>query len=247
MTYSHGVALITGGSRGIGVAIVRELAANRFNVVINYKSNCNAAGELALDVSSRFKIKALPVQADVSCFSDVNEMVRQVREKYGRIDILVNNAGITRDALFARMTEEDWDEVINTNLKGVFNCSRAVLKIMQQQRRGRMINISSISGQRGQTGQANYAAAKAGVIAFSKTLALELARWNINVNVVIPCFTDTDMTRQIPAGARESIFEQIPWGRPGRPEDVAGMVNYLASDRASYISGQVFNVDCRVI
>jgi 3-oxoacyl-[acyl-carrier protein] reductase len=247
MTNSRGVALITGGSRGIGAAIVRELAASRFNVVINYINNCHAAGELAVDVSSRFKVETLPVRADVSCFSDVNEMVRWAREKFGRIDILVNNAGITRDALFARMTEEEWDEVINTNLKGVFNCSKAVLKIMQQQRGGRMINISSISGQRGQTGQANYAAAKAGVIAFSKTLARELARWHINVNVVIPCFTDTDMTRQLPVGAREGILAQIPRGRPGRPEDVAGMVNYLASGAASYISGQVFNVDCRVI
>jgi len=241
------VALVTGGSRGIGAAIVRKLAAGGFNVVINYKNSGQVAGELAQAVSSQFKVEALPVQADVSLFSQVTEMVRQVQEKFGRIDVLVNNAGITRDALLARMTEEDWDRVINTNLKGVFNCSKAVLKIMQKQRQGRIINISSIVGLRGQVGQSNYTAAKAGVIAFSKSLALELARWNINVNVVIPGFTETDMTMQIPAGARNKIMEQIPLCRPCSPEDVAGVVNYLASGEANYITGQVFHVDCRVV
>jgi len=241
------VALVTGGSRGIGAAIVRKLAAGGFNVVINYKNSGEAAGQLAQAASFRYKIKALPFQADVSQFNQVTEMVRQVREKFGRIDVLVNNAGITRDALLARMTEEDWDQVINTNLKGVFNCSKAVLKTMQKQCRGRIINIASVVGQRGQIGQCNYAAAKAGVIAFSKSLALELARWDIKVNVVIPCFTETGMTRQLPAKTRENILAQIPLGRPGNPEDVANMVNYLASGEADYISGQVFNVDCRVV
>lgn len=247
MKCSPKVALITGGSRGIGAAIVQKLAANQFNVVINYKNNRHAADKLAQAVSEHFMVEALPVQADVSIYHQVADMICQVQEKFGRIDTLVNNAGITRDALFIKMTEEEWDRVINTNLKGVFNCCKAVLKTMQKQRRGRIINISSVVGLRGQIGQANYAAAKAGVIAFSKSLALELARWNIKVNVVIPGFTETDMTIQLPARARGKILEQIPLGRPGSPEDVANMANYLASDAAGYISGQVFNVDCRVV
>jgi len=241
------VALVTGGARGIGAAIVHKLAAGGFDVVINYKNSSQAANQLAQDITSRYKIKALPYRANVSLSSDVMEMVCQIREELGRIDVLVNNAGIARDALLARMTEEDWDQVINTNLKGVFNCTKAVLKTMQKQRRGRVINIASVVGQKGQIGQSNYAAAKAGVIAFSKSLALELARWDIKVNVVVPCFTETDMTAQLSAGAREKILEHIPSGRPGRPRDVANMVGFLTSEEAGYISGQVFNVDCRVV
>lgn len=247
MEHHSKVALVTGGSRGIGAAIVQKLAASGFDVAINYKNSSRAAGQLAQDVSFRYKIKALPYQADVSLLSHVTEMISQILEEFGRVDVLVNNAGIARDALLARMTEEDWDQVINTNLKSVFNCSKAVLKTMQKQRRGRIINIASVVGQRGQIGQSNYAAAKAGVIAFSKSLALELARWDIKVNVVVPCFTDTGMTRQLPAKTREKILEHIPSGHPGSPQDVANMVNFLASEEADYISGQVFNVDCRVV
>ncbi len=241
------VALVTGGARGIGAAIVHKLAAGGFDVLINYKNSSQAANQLAQEVISRYKIKALPCRADVSLFGDVAEMISRVKEEWGRIDVLVNNAGIARDALLARMTEDDWDQVINTNLKGVFNCTKAVLKTMQKQRRGRVINIASVVGQKGQMGQSNYAAAKAGVIAFSKSLALELARWDIKVNVVVPCFTETDMTAQLPAGTREKILANIPSGRPGSPQDVANMVYFLASEEAGYISGQVFNVDCRVV
>ncbi|MTI84458.1 MAG: 3-oxoacyl-ACP reductase FabG [Firmicutes bacterium] len=241
------VALVTGGARGIGAAIVHKLAAGGFNVVINYKNSSQAANQLAQEVTSRYKIKALPCRADVFLSGDVAEMISRVKEEWGRIDVLVNNAGIARDALLARMTEDDWDQVINTNLKGVFNCTKAVLKTMQKQCRGRVINIASVVGQKGQMGQSNYAAAKAGVIAFSKSLALELARWDIKVNVVVPCFTETDMTAKLSAGARERILAHIPSGRPGSPQDVANMVNFLTSEEAGYISGQVFNVDCRVV
>ena len=241
------VALVTGASRGIGASIAWELARNGYRVVINYKNSSKAAIEQAQAIHTELNIEALPVQADVAIYGEVEAMVHEVHQKFGNIDLLVNNAGIVRDALLQNMTETDWDEVINTNLKGVFNCSKAVLKTMQLQRQGRIINISSIVGQRGNKGQVNYAAAKAGMIAFSKSLALELSPWQITVNVVVPGFTETDMTQHLPAKARARILQQIPLARPCNPKDVAQMVSYLASDAAVYISGQVFNVDNRVL
>lgn len=241
------VALVTGGSRGIGAAIVEKLAASGFNVIINYKDSHQAAKTLAGNIDRQYRVKVLTCQSDVSVFSSTQNMIQEIETEFGRLDVLVNNAGITCDAFLSRMSEEDWDRVINTNLKGVFNCCRAAVRTMQKKHRGRIINIASVVGQRGQAGQSNYAAAKAGVIGFSKSLALELARWRIKVNVVVPCFTDTGMTAQLPARARERILKHIPAGRPGNPQDVAHMVDFLCSREASYISGQVFNVDCRVV
>lgn len=240
------VALVTGASRGIGAAIAVRLARDGFSVVINYKNNGDSAAALARSINEAGG-RAAAICADVADSGEVAKMVGEAVERFGGIDVLVNNAGVVRDALVQNMTEEDWDEVIDTNLKGVFICSKAVLKIMRRQRRGRMINISSIVGQQGRRGQANYAAAKAGVIAFSKSLAQELAPWQVTVNVVVPGFTETDMTGCLPERARAKILEQIPLGRPCSPEDIAKMVSYLVSEDAGYISAQVFNVDCRVV
>lgn len=246
MGQDHKVAIVTGASRGIGAAIAARLARDGFAVIINYKKNEESASAVAHSISQSGG-RAVAVRADVANSGEVSRMVGEVAERFGRIDVLVNNAGIVRDALVQNMTEEDWDEVIATNLKGVFTCSKAVSKIMRKQRRGRIINISSIVGQQGRRGQANYAAAKAGVIAFSKSLAQELASWQVTVNVVVPGFTGTDMTGGMPERARAKILEQIPLGRPCSPQDISRMVSYLASEDAGYISAQVFNVDCRVV
>ena len=246
MEQDRKVALVTGASRGIGAAIAARLAREGFSVVINYKNSGESADALARSIIQAGG-RAAAIRANVADSGEVAEMVGEALEKFGRIDVLVNNAGVVRDALVQNMTEENWDEVINTNLKGVFICSQAVLKVMRRQREGRMINISSIVGQQGRRGQANYAAAKAGVIAFSKSLAQELAPWQVTVNVVVPGFTETDMTGDLSERARAKILEQIPLGRPCNPDDIAKMVSYLASEDAGYISAQVFNVDCRVV
>lgn len=246
MIQDRKVALVTGASRGIGAAIAGKLAQDGFSVVINYKNSGEAADALARSINEAGG-RALAICADVANSGEVAKMVGEAAERFGRIDILVNNAGVVRDALVQNMAEEDWDQVIDTNLKGVFICSKAVLKIMRKQRWGRIINISSVVGQKGRRGQANYAAAKAGVIAFSKSLALELAPWQVTVNVVVPGYTETDMTGGMPEQAKVKILEQIPLGRPCSPEDIAKMVSYLADEDSGYISAQVFNVDCRVV
>ncbi|MGJ5675998.1 MAG: 3-oxoacyl-[acyl-carrier-protein] reductase [Nostochopsis sp.] len=234
------VAIVTGASRGIGRAIAQELAKVGASVVVNYASSSQAADELVSQIIQAGG-SAIALAADVSKEDQVNALINAAIEKFNRIDILVNNAGITRDTLLVRMKPEDWQSVIDINLTGVFLCTRAASKIMLKQRSGRIINITSIAGLMGNPGQANYSAAKAGVIGFTKTIAKELASRGITVNAVAPGFIATDMTSNIDA---EGIIKYIPLGRYGQPEEVAGMVRFLAGDpAAAYITGQVLNVD----
>ncbi len=234
------VAIVTGASRGIGRAIALELASQGANVVVNYASSSNAAEEV-VDTIAAGGGNAVALQADVSKSDQVDALVNSAMEKFNRIDVLVNNAGITRDTLLLRMKPEDWQAVIDLNLTGVFLCTRAVSKIMLKQRSGRIINITSVAGQMGNPGQANYSAAKAGVIGFTKTVAKELASRGITVNAVAPGFIATDMTSNINA---DEIIKYIPLSRYGQPEEVAGMVRFLAADpAAAYITGQIMNVD----
>ena len=206
----------------------------------------SGSGHKAEEVKSEIEAsggEALLVQADVSSAEAVEEMVTKVTDKFGKIDILVNNAGITRDGLLMRMKDSDFDEVINTNLKGVYNCTKTISKLMIKQRSGRIINMASIVGITGNAGQTNYAAAKAGIIGFSKSAAKELAARGITVNVVAPGFIDTDMTAVIPEKIKETMLKEIPLGRMGSPEDIAHAVKFLASDDAAYITGQIIRVD----
>ncbi len=234
------VAVVTGASRGIGRAIAQEFAKLGATVVVNYASSSKAAEELVSDITAAGG-NAIALQADVSKEEEVDNLVKNVLEKFNKIDILVNNAGITRDTLLLRMKPEDWQAVINLNLTGVYLCTRAVSKGMLKKRSGRIINIASVAGQMGNPGQANYSAAKAGVIGLTKTLAKEFASRGITVNAVSPGFIDTDMTSEIQS---EEILKAIPLGRYGKPEEIAGMVRFLAADNAAaYITGQTFNVD----
>ncbi|MBE6085939.1 MAG: 3-oxoacyl-[acyl-carrier-protein] reductase [Selenomonas ruminantium] len=236
------VALVTGASRGIGRAIALKLAAEGAKVAINYAGNTAKAEEVKAEIEKNGG-EAILVQADVADSAAVETMVNTVVEKFGQIDILVNNAGITRDGLMMRMKDEDFDAVINTNLKGVFYCTKLVSKLMMKKRSGRIINMASVVGLMGNAGQTNYAAAKAGVIGFSKSAAKELAARGITVNMVAPGFIDTDMTAAMTDKAKEMTLTGIPLNRMGTPEDVANAVAFLVSDNASYITGQVINVD----
>jgi 3-oxoacyl-[acyl-carrier protein] reductase len=237
---SDRVAIITGASRGIGRAVALALAAEGAKVVVNYASSSDAAQQVVTAITDAGG-SAIALQADVSKLEQVDALFNETLEKFGRVDVLVNNAGITRDTLLLRMKPEDWQAVIDLNLTGVFLCTRAVSKLMLKQRSGRIINIASVSGQMGNPGQANYSAAKAGVIGFTKTVAKELASRGITVNAVAPGFIATDMTSELKS---EEILKYIPLGRYGEPEEVAGMVRFLAADSAAaYITGQVFNVD----
>ncbi len=237
---SDRVAIITGASRGIGRAIALALAAEGANVAVNYASSSSAAEEVVAAITDAGG-NAIALQADVSKVDQVETLLDKTLEKFGRVDVLVNNAGITRDTLLLRMKPEDWQAVIDLNLTGVFLCTRAVSKVMLKQRAGRIINIASVAGQMGNPGQANYSAAKAGVIGFTKTVAKELASRGITVNAVAPGFISTDMTSGLKS---DEILKYIPLGRYGEPEEVAGMVRFLAADpAAAYITGQVFNVD----
>ncbi|MBD2568948.1 3-oxoacyl-[acyl-carrier-protein] reductase [Anabaena lutea] len=234
------VAIVTGASRGIGRAIALQLASENAKVVVNYANSSAAAESLVAEITAAGG-EAIALQADVSQAEQVETLVNTTINKFNRVDILVNNAGITRDTLLLRMKLEDWQSVIDLNLTGVFLCTKAISKIMLKQRSGRIINIASVAGQMGNPGQANYSAAKAGVIGFTKTVAKELASRGITVNAVAPGFITTDMTSDIKA---EGILQYIPLGRFGQPEEIAGMVRFLAADpAAAYITGQVFNVD----
>jgi 3-oxoacyl-[acyl-carrier protein] reductase len=235
------VAIVTGASRGIGRAIALELAKQGASIVVNYASSSGAADTVVAEINAAGG-QAIALKADVSKVEQVEALFNATIEKFQRLDIIVNNAGITRDTLLLRMKPEDWQAVIDLNLTGVFLCTRAASKIMLKQRSGRIINIASVAGQMGNPGQANYSAAKAGVIGFTKTVAKELASRGITVNAVAPGFIATDMTSKL--SNTEDILKYIPLGRYGQPEEIAGMVRFLAADpAAAYITGQVFNVD----
>ena len=236
------VALITGASRGIGRAIALELASSGADVIVNYGGNTEAANEVVTKIQTMGR-RAIAVKANVAVGSEVEEMVAFILQQFDKIDILVNNAGITRDNLLMRMKEEEFDEVINTNLKGVFHCIKAVTRPMMKQRSGRIINISSVVGVLGNAGQANYVAAKAGVIGLTKSVARELASRNITVNCVAPGFIETDMTAKLNDEMKQSLLKQIPLGSLGQPEQIAKAVRFLATDEASYMTGQTLHVD----
>lgn len=242
MTLVGKVALVTGGSRGIGRAVALKLAENGADVAINYAGNTAAAEEVKAAIEKLGR-KALLVQGSVADTDGVQAIVNQVVKELGRLDILINNAGITRDGLLMRMKEADWDAVLETNLKGVFNCSKAVMRTMMKQKSGRIVNMASVVGEMGNAGQANYAAAKAGVIGFTKSLAKEVASRGITVNAVAPGFIATDMTKVLTDDQKAEMAKTIPLGRAGQPEDVANAVLFLVSDEAAYITGQVLNVD----
>lgn len=236
------VALVTGASRGIGRAIALKLAESGAKVAINYQGNEQAALNTLAEIEKRGG-QGIVVQASVSSAEQVEQMVEKVIKEYGKIDILVNNAGITRDGLLMRMKEEDWQEVIQTNLTGVFHCAKAVSRSMMKQRSGKIINISSVVGLTGNAGQANYAAAKAGVIGLTKSLAKELASRDIMVNAIAPGYIVTDMTDKLADNIKDELRMRIPLGRLGQVEDVANLVTFLAGPGSDYITGQVFAVD----
>ena len=235
------VAIITGSSRGIGKAAALALAAEGATVVVNYARSSAAADDVVAAITEAGG-SAIALQADVSQEDQVDALIKATKEQFGRIDVLINNAGITRDTLLLRMKPADWQAVIDLNLTGVFLCTRAVAKIMLKQRSGRIINISSVAGLMGNPGQANYSAAKAGVIGFTKTVAKEMAPRGVTVNAVAPGFIETDMTNELPN--TEEILKFIPLGRYGQADEVAGLIRFLAADpAAAYITGQVMNVD----
>lgn len=235
-------ALVTGASRGIGRAVALALAAEGASVALNFAGNV-AAAEAVRDEIERAGGKAILVPADVSDEGAVEAMVKTVAEAFGSIDILINNAGITRDGLLLRMKEADWDAVLNTNLKGVFLCAKAVSKLMVKKRYGRIVNMASVVGLVGNASQANYAAAKAGVVGFTKAMAKEMASRGITVNAIAPGFIHSDMTDILPDKVKEAMLAGIPLGRAGEPTDVAQAALFLASDQAAYITGQVLQVD----
>lgn len=236
------VALVTGGSRGIGKEVAKKLASFGANLIINYTSREEAALETKKEIED-FGVKCMVVKCDVSKSEEVNLMVDDVIKEFGQIDILVNNAGITRDRLLMRMKEEDFDKVIDINLKGVFNCTKAVSKPMMKKKFGKIINMSSVVGIVGNPGQANYCASKAGVIGFTKATAKELASRNININAIAPGFIDTDMTNVLSDDLKNTMLKSIPKNEFGKPEDVANVVAFLASSMSRYVTGQVINVD----
>lgn len=238
-------AVVTGSTRGIGRAVARELAAAGMNVVVNSSSERSlpAAEAVAAEIAEEFGVETLAVAANVAIEEEANALIAAAAEANGRVDVLVNNAGITRDGLAARMSDDDFDAVIDINLKGTFHCCRAAAKLMMKQRWGRIVNMSSVVGVYGNAGQVNYAASKAGVIGLTKSLARELARRNITANAVAPGFIATDMTDALSDAQREAIVSRIGSGRLGEPDDIAHLVRFLASDEASYITGQVICVD----
>ena len=238
---SGSTAIVTGASRGIGREIAIQLARRGADVAINYRSRQSDAQEVIAEIEAE-GVKALSIQADLSKMSEARELVRQVLKEWGHIDILVNNAGITRDKAMKNLTDEDWNEVLDTNLGGVYATCSQVLPSMVEQKFGRIVNITSFVGQAGNYGQANYAASKGGIIAFTKTLALEVARHNITINAIAPGFTETEMLAQVPENIREKIIARVPMGRFGRPEEVARAVVFVIAE-GDYITGQQINVN----
>ncbi len=236
------VAVVTGASRGIGRAVALKLASMNATVIVNYAGSKDKAESVVKEIQEMGKT-AEAVQCDVSDFEQCSQLIQQVQEHYGRIDILVNNAGITRDGLAMAMKEEDFDDVIATNLKGTFNCIRFASRIMMKQRYGKIINMSSVSGVTGNAGQVNYSAAKAGVIGITKSMARELAGRHINVNAIAPGFIETDMTNELSEKVKEQAVAQIPLGRFGKAEEVAELAAFLAGNQSDYITGQVFHID----
>jgi 3-oxoacyl-[acyl-carrier protein] reductase len=236
------VALVTGGSRGIGRAIALDLAKNGASVAVNFAGSEAKANEVVNEIKANGG-NAFAIKADVSNGDEVQQMIKAVISQFGTLDILVNNAGITRDNLLMRMKDAEWDDVINTNLKGVFLCTKGVTRQMMKQRSGRIINIASVVGVSGNAGQANYVAAKAGVIGLTKTTAKELASRNITVNAVAPGFITTDMTDELPEDVKTEMLKQIPLAKLGEPSDIANIVTFLASEKSKYITGQTVHVN----
>ncbi len=236
------IALITGASKGIGRAIAIKFAQLGAYVIINYSSSADEASKV-VDAIEKEGGKAYALKADVSNKDEVDSMFESIIKTCGELHILVNNAGVTKDGLLIRMNESDWDKVIDVNLKGVYNCTKEASKIMIKNRYGKIINLSSVVGLTGNAGQSNYAAAKAGIIGFSKSVARELASRGINVNVIAPGFIETDMTGRLSEQMKLKILSSIPLGKYGKAEDVANLASFLASDLSGYITGQVFNVD----
>lgn len=236
------VAIITGSNRGIGKEIAKKLAQLGANIVLNYRSNEEEATNVEEEIKA-IGVEVIKVKGDISKSEDVENLISTAKERFGKIDILVNNAGITKDQLLIRMKEKDFDDVIDVNLKGVFNCLKAISPVMIKQRSGKIVNISSVVGVTGNAGQVNYAASKAGVIGMTKSLAKELGARGINVNAVAPGFIQTDMTNSLSDKYKEQISNSIPLKRFGTTEDVANVVAFLVSDMASYITGQVINID----
>lgn len=235
------VAIVTGGSRGIGRHISLLLAKRGADVAINYRSRQEEA-DATIKELEQLGGRAMAIQADLSDMTAARNLIRKVHEEWGRIDILVNNAGITRDKTMKKLTDDDWNEVLNTNLGSVYATCSEVLEIMMNQKYGRIVNITSFVGQAGNFGQANYAASKGGIIAFTKTLALETAKYNITVNAIAPGFTETEMLGQVPENIREKIMERVPMGRFGQPEEIARAVVFIAAE-GDYITGQQINVN----
>jgi len=236
------VVVITGGSKGIGRSVAYKFAGEKARIIIMHYDPDESASEETLKVLSQKGVEAESHKVDVSSFEAVADSFKDVLSRFEKIDVLVNNAGITKDTLLMRMSEADWDAVINVNLKSVFNCTQAIIRPMIKKRSGKIVNIASVVGQIGNAGQANYSASKAGIMGFTKTVAREVAARGINVNAVAPGFIDTEMTEVLPEKVKESFIQQIPMGKLGKPEDVADAVYWLCAEGSAYITGQVIHV-----
>ncbi|MBW1912849.1 MAG: 3-oxoacyl-[acyl-carrier-protein] reductase [Deltaproteobacteria bacterium] len=242
MSDSERVVVVTGGSKGIGRSVALKFAEEKPKIVILHYDPDESAANETLDMLSVHGVEAISHKVDVSLNEEVGKLFKEIISQMGRVDVLINNAGITRDALLMRMSENDWDMVMNVNLKSVFNCTQAIVRPMIKQRSGSIVNIASVVGQIGNAGQANYSASKAGIMGFTKSVAREVASRGITVNAVAPGYIDTEMTASLPSNVKEAFLKQIPMGRLGMPEDVAETVYWLCSDAAGYITGQTIHV-----
>ena len=243
MSNSGRVVVVTGGSKGIGRTVALKFAEEKAKIIIVHYDPDESASDDTLNTLSKKGMEAESYRIDVSSYEDVQTLFEEILSRFGKIDVLINNAGITRDSLLMRMSEDDWDSVIRINMKSVFNCTQTVIRSMLKQREGSIVNISSVVGQIGNPGQANYSASKAGIIGFTKTVAREVAGRGITVNAVAPGFIDTEMTASLPDRIKDSFLQQVPMGRIGKPEDVAEAVYWLCSDAANYITGQTIHVN----